>query len=154
MYLDPIVPLEFGYISEPLFIRSICMELTVQNILGYVLRILGTFSAALVSVLDPREHLSLPAYPQHPLVGDYYAMVTLQLVSQPSVTHIRMLFIDFGRFLGYLSVLSQSLTRLSCQPCIVSRPGYLQNPAPKFNRYLFLLCCQMNRTVFPVMPYL
>ena len=130
------------------------MELTVQNILGYVLRILGTFSAALVSVLDPREHLSLPAYPQHPLVGDYYAMVTLQLVSQPSVTHIRMLFIDFGRFLGYLSVLSQSLTRLSCQPCIVSRPGYLQNPAPKFNRYLFLLCCQMNRTVFPVMPYL
>ena len=63
MYLDPFVPLELGHISMLLLIRSIRMELAVQNVFGRVLGIPDAFGSSLVPVLDRGENLQFPADP-------------------------------------------------------------------------------------------
>ena len=154
VHLNPFIPTELCHVRQPFLVRSVRVELAVQNILGRVLGIPGTFGTSLVPVLNRGEKLLLPADPQHPLVRDHNAVVVFQLVPQPSVTHFRMFFMDYSNLLGYFGVLNQPFARFSLQPYIVCRSGYLQDPASKFNRYPFLLGCLPDRAVLPFLPYL
>lgn len=38
---DPLIPFELGYISQPLLVRPICIELAVQKIFGNILGFLA-----------------------------------------------------------------------------------------------------------------
>ena len=52
VYLDACIPFELCYISQPLLIWFVCMEVAVKEVFSYILRILCSPCAAVVVVLD------------------------------------------------------------------------------------------------------
>ena len=63
VYLNAFIPFEFRYVGKPFFIRLIRIELSVEQILGYVLRALclpRADVAAVSTALSTALELSLP----------------------------------------------------------------------------------------------
>lgn len=61
VYHDSLIPFELGYISKPLLVWSVCIELAVQKIFGNILRIFGPPGATTVIVFHRRAYIPGPA---------------------------------------------------------------------------------------------
>ena len=94
MDLDADVILELCHIGQPLLIRCICMKVTIQIVPGDVRRIVTAFGAAFRLPLDYRLDSFLAADSQNPLVIHCDAMLFVQFIPNPSISHIRMLFMN------------------------------------------------------------
>ena len=61
MNFNSFIPFEFRNIGKPLFVGMLCVKLTVQTVLCYILRILGLPGTSMVVVLNCRFHILCPA---------------------------------------------------------------------------------------------
>ena len=118
--LGSLVPLEFCYISEPLLVGLCGIKLSVQKILGKILRIFCMSGAAMVVVLDRGADISDPADAEHPLVVDMDAAVMAQVVIEPSVALIRALLMDLFKLVCQTFILCGSPAQLAGIPFVVS----------------------------------
>ena len=121
VYLQAIVPLELRHIREPFLIGLVCMKLTVEQVLCYVLRVLRLPCAAVAAVLDGGLDASGTANTQDTLVVDVDAVVVPQLVVDASVTLVRTVHVDLLNFLCKLRVLGGSGAQLAGRPLVVCR---------------------------------
>ena len=121
MYLQAIVPLELRHIRESFLIGLVCMKLTVEQVLCYVLRVLRLPCAAVAAVLDGGLDASGTANTQDTLVVDVDAVVVPQLVVDASVTLVRTVHVDLLNFLCKLRVLGGSGAQLAGRPLVVCR---------------------------------
>ena len=94
MDIDSFIPLELGHIGEPLLIGLVRTELAVQNVLRYVLRILGGPGTAMAAVLDGGLDAPGTANTKHPLVIYMDAVVMLQFVPDPPVALVRTIRVN------------------------------------------------------------
>ena len=91
MNLDALIPLELGHVGEPLLVGFVRIE---QDVLRYVLRILGGPGTTVVAVLDGRLDAPDTADAEYSLVVHMDAMVMLQLVPDPPIALVRTLCVD------------------------------------------------------------
>ena len=89
------IPFELCDVSQPLLIGLVCMEFTVQQILGNMLRICSLSCAAMIGILDRGSDIQFPADSQYTLVIHGCAIVYFQVVPDASVALIRALCVDF-----------------------------------------------------------
>lgn len=99
VYHNPLIPFKLGYISKPLLIWPICIELAVQEIFGNVLRVLGPSGAATVIVFHSRAYISGPADSQYPLVIDMDTIVVAQVIIESPVAFIWAFPMDLFNFI-------------------------------------------------------
>ena len=105
VYLCALIPLKFCYIGEPLFIRFVRIELTIEQILGDILRILSLPGATVVAVLDGGLDALGAADSQDTFVVHMNAVVVPQFVIEAPVAFVRTFHMDLFHFSGYLCVL-------------------------------------------------
>ena len=89
-----LVPLEFCHIGKPLFVGLFSIKLSVQKILGKILRIFCVPGAATVVIFHGRVYISDPADAEHAFVVDMDAAVMAQVIVEPPVTLIRTFLVD------------------------------------------------------------
>lgn len=125
--LGSLVPLEFCYIGEPLLIGLCGIKLSVQKILGKILRIFCVSGAATVAVLDRRTDIFNPADAEHSLVVDMNAAVMAQIVIEPPVALIRAFRMELFK------LLRSPAAQLSGSPFVVSRMRCVEQLTGRFN---------------------
>ena len=126
MDFDADVILELCYIGQPLLIRCICMEVTIQIVPGDVCRIIATSGAALRFPLDRGLDVLLTADPQDTLIVHSDTMPFVQFISDPSVSHFRISFMDVLDLLCDFFVVPLTETDRILQPAIVSTAREMQ----------------------------
>ena len=94
LHFNSDIILEFCDISQPLLVGLVCLEFSVQQVICQIIRILSLPGAAVVTVFNRGFNPATPAYPQHSLVIYMGTMVSIQLVFEPAVSHLWMLFVD------------------------------------------------------------
>lgn len=117
--LTSFVPSEFSYISDPLLIRIVCMELAVQYILRCDLRILLALRASFTIVLNSGLYLEFSADASHPLVRNIHLILPMQFISESAVSHIRMLTVQPHSLIRDVCVFCSTLAWRSMQPAII-----------------------------------
>ena len=128
-----LVPLEFCHIGQPLLVGFIRMEFTIEQVLGYVLRIPGPSCAAVAVILDGRLDALGSANPEYPLVVHMDAVVMPEVVIDAAVALVRAVSMDFLYLFGNGCILLLSLAGGSHCPFIVSGPGHAQQLAKRLN---------------------
>ena len=116
-----LVPLEFCHIGKPLFVGLFSIKLSVQKILGKILRIFCVPGAATVVIFHGRAYISGPADAQHSLVIDMDAAVMAQVIVEPPVTLIRTFLVDLLKRVRKAFVLCSPLAQFTGSPFVVSR---------------------------------
>ena len=122
VYLHAFIPLEFCHICEPFLVGLVRVELAVQQVFGYVLRIAGMPGAAVTGILDCGPYILCPAYTKHSLVVDMDAIVVFQVIPDTPVSLIRGLVVDVLNELCKLFILGCPSAYLAGGPFVVGRP--------------------------------
>ena len=146
MNLCSLVPLEFCYISEPLLIGLCGIKLSVQKILGKILRIFCMSGAATVVVLDRGTDISDPADAENPLVIDMDTVVMTQAVIESPVALIRTFLMDILDRIREMFVLRGPVAQLAGSPLVVCRTRCVEQLAGWLNGITIFLvrfpdCC-------------
>jgi hypothetical protein len=126
LYFNSDIVFEFCDIGQPLLVGLICLEFSVQQVICQIIRILSLPGAAVVAVFNRGFNPTTPADPQHPLVIYMGAMVSIQLVFEPAVSHLRVFFVDIFYQIGNTFILSYSGGQFACRPPVIGCPGNLQ----------------------------
>ena len=121
MDLVSLIPLEFCHIGKPLFIWLFGIKLSVQKILGKILRIFCVPGAATVVIFHGRAYISGPADAQHPLVVDMDAAVMAQIVIEPPVALVWAFGMELFEFFRKPFILRSPLAQFTGSPFVVSR---------------------------------
>ena len=132
--LVSLVPLEFCHIGELLFVGLCGIKLSVQKILGKILRIFCVSGAAAASVLDRGADISGPADAEHPLAVDMDAAVMAQIVVEPPIALIRTFRMELFELLRKLLILRSPPAQLPGSPSVVGRARCME----QFMRILML----------------
>ena len=90
--------LKLRYISQPLFIRSFCMEISVQIVLCDVIWISVSSCAALRFPFDSGLNPFCSADTQDSFVIHINVVIHILLVSDSAIPHIGMVFMDLLYF--------------------------------------------------------
>lgn len=122
MYIHALIPLELCHICEPFLIGLIRMELAIQQVFGYVLRIAGTPGTTVTGILDCGPDILCRAYTKHALVIDMNAIVVFQIITDASVSLIRGLVVNALNEPRKLLILSCLSAYLATDPFVVGRP--------------------------------
>lgn len=88
------IPLELRYISQPLFVRMLCIKVTCKNVFGEKLWTLYAAGAAVVGALHRRANVLCAADPQHSLVIDSGVVVSLQIVPNAPVPFVWIILVN------------------------------------------------------------
>ena len=147
VYLNALIPFEFRYVGKPFFIRFIRIELSVEQILGYVLWALCLPGAAAVAVLDRGTDVSDPADAEHSLVIDIDAVVMTQVVIEPSVTLIRTFLMDLLNRICETFILRSPLTQLAGGPFVIGRTRHMEQRAGRLDGIACFFVCFPDRTI-------
>ena len=131
--LGSLVPLEFCYISEPLLIGLCGIKLSVQKILGKILRIFCMSGAAMVVVLDRGADISDPADPEHPLVIDIDAVIVTQVVIESLVTLIRTFRMKLLNRICETLILCSPPAQLARGPFVIGGACHVEQHTGQFN---------------------
>lgn len=121
VYLNALIPFEFRYVGEPFFIRLIRIELSVEQILGYVLWALCLPCAAVAAVLDGGLNAFGAADTQNAFVIDMYIVVMPQFVVDAPVALVRALRVNLLDLFRKRRVLYSTGTQFAGCPLIVCR---------------------------------
>ena len=151
--LGSLVPLEFCYISEPLLIGLCGIKLSVQKILGKILRIFCMSGAAMVVVLDRGTDISDLADAENPLVVDMNDAVMAQIVIEPPVALIRTFRMELFEFFRKPFILRSPPTQLPRSPLVVSRTRRVEQLAGWLNGITIFLVCFPDRSIDAALSY-
>lgn len=121
VYLNALIPFEFRYVGKPFFIRLIRIELSVEQILGYVLWALCLPRAAVTAVLDGGLNAFGAADTQNAFVIDMYIVVMPQFVVDAPVALVRALRVNLLDLFRKRRVLYSTGTQFAGCPLIVCR---------------------------------
>ena len=148
VYLNALIPFEFRYVGKPLFIRFIRIELSVEQILGYVLWALCLPRAAVAAVLDGRLNAFGAADTQNAFVIDIYIVVMPQFVVDAPVALVRALRVNLLDLFRKHRVLYSPGTQFAGCPLIVCRARNTQQTTGFVNglpvRNLVFLYCPVD----------
>ena len=128
------------------------MEVTVQIVPGDMSGIITASGAALRLPLDRRLDAFFTADPQDPLIIHCDAMLFVQFIPDPPVTHVRMFFMDVFDLLRDLFVVLLTETDRVFQPTIISASGKVQVLAKSLYGIVLLLRQFFDRLIFVKMP--
>ena len=132
------VILEFGHIRQPLFVRSVGMKVPVQIVPCDMCRIIAVPGAALRSPLDRRLNVFFPTDPQDSFIINSDAMLFIQFIPDPAISHIGMGHMDAFDLLRDLFVILLTEADWILQPSVVSTAGKMQTVAePLYGIMLF-----------------
>lgn len=134
VYRGPLIPFELGYISKPLLVWPVRMELAVQKIFGNILRIFGPPGTATGLVFHSRAYIPGPADTQHTLIINMDTIVVAQIVIKPPVTFVRVLQMDFFNLIRQSLVFLSPAAQVPRGPFMVSRTSNMEQTASRFNR--------------------
>ena len=121
VYLHALIPLKLCHICEPFLIGLVCVELAIQQVFGYVLRIAGTPGTTVTGILDCGPDILHPAYTKHALVIDVYSIVVFQIITDAPVSLIRGLVVNALNEPCKLLILSCLPAYLATGPFVVGR---------------------------------
>ena len=113
-YFNADIILEFSNISKPFLVGFICLELAIQQIVCQVIRILALPGATVVVVFNRGFNPADPADPKHPLVIHMGAVVTIQFIFEPAVSHLRMFFMNILNQISNTFILCSSGGQFAC----------------------------------------
>lgn len=99
------VVLKLGYIRQPLLVRRLSVEFSVQVVSGDVVWVAGILGAALRSILYTGMNLQLLVDIQDPFVVNLDAAIYCKLITDSAVSHIRMLIVNLPDFSGDFLIL-------------------------------------------------
>ena len=115
-----LVPLEFCHIGKPLFVGLFSIKLSVQKILGKILRIFCVPGAATVVIFHGRAYISGLADAEYPLIIDVDTVVMAQVIVETPVTLIRTFLVDLLKRVRKAFVLCSPLAQFTGSPFVVS----------------------------------
>ena len=139
--LSSLIPFEFCYIGKPLLVRLCGIEVSVQKILGKILRIPRLPGTSTVVVFHGRAYISGSANTEYPLVINMNAIVMAQVIIESAVAFIRTSLVDLFNLARKAFILRSSPTQFSGCPFVVSRASHMEQFAGRFNGItLFSLC--------------
>ena len=151
--LDPLIPLEFCHIGEPLLIRFCSIKLPVQKILGKILRVLSLSGTAVVVVLYRGTDISGSTDTKHSLVVDTDAVVMSQIVIEPSVPLIRTFRMDLLNLVCEAFIFYSPAALLSGSPFVVSRACHMKQLTGQLNGIPFFLVRLPDRSIDVTLSY-
>ena len=154
VHRNPLIPLEFCHICEPLFIGLIRTKIPVQQILGYKLRILCLSGAAAVVILNGGLNAFGTANSENTLVVHMNVMIMAELVIDAPVALIRALHVDLLDLLRNLLVFLCPGALLSGHPTMVGCSRNMQQLTRLFNRSTFLYMTFLNGSIQVGLSYL
>ncbi len=120
-YFYALIPLELRHIGEPLLIGLGGMELTVEQVLCDVLRILYPTCTAVVAVFNGGLNPSGPADTQNALVIHMNVFVVPEIVIDAPVALVRAVHVDLLNLFSQLRVFCGPETQLAGRPFVVCR---------------------------------
>ena len=139
--LSSLIPLEFCYIGKPLLVGLCGMELSVQKILGKILRIPRLPGTSTVVVFHGSAYISGSANTEYPLVINMNAIVMAQVIIESTVAFIWTFLVNLFSLVRKAFILRSSPAQFSGCPFVVGRTGHLEQFAGLFNGItLFSLC--------------
>ena len=125
--LNAIIPFEFCYICCPLLVWFLSVELSIQEIIGYVLRVIGLPGTSIVAILDRRLNTPFPTDTKHALIVDCQAVVDFQIIPKSTVSFIRALHVYLLQLVRNLLILLLPRRQSSTVPLIIGRSGDMQH---------------------------
>ena len=153
VYHDPLIPFELGYISKPLLVWFVCIELAVQKIFGNILRGFGSPGAAAVIVFHCRAYIPGPADSQHPLVIDMDTIVVAQIIIEPSVAFIRALCMNLFNRICQTLIFLRSAAQVPLSPFMISRTSNMEQTTSRFNGIPLFFMAFLDRYVNLALSY-
>lgn len=123
---DPLIPFELGYISQPLLVRPICIELAVQKIFGNILGVFSPPGTAMVIVFHSRTYIPGPANTQHTLIINMDAVVVAQIVIEPPVAFVRAFRMDLFNLIRQSLIFLSPAAQVPRSPFMVSRTSNME----------------------------
>ena len=105
------------------------MELTVQPVLGDVLRIGSLSGTTVVLVLNGGLNVQTAADPQDPFLVHIQVVVVCQIVLNTAVSFVWTFRMNLFHNLCYLLVFLLSGTLFATEPAVVCRSGYAKQVA-------------------------
>ena len=154
VYLNPLIPLEFCYICEPLFVGFVRMKIPVQQILGYKLRIFRLSGAAVVVILNGGLNAFGTANSEYTFVVHMNVMVMAEVVIDAAITLVRALHVDLLDLLRNLLIFPCPGALLAGCPTMISSSRNMQQLTGFFNRSTFLGMTFLNGSIQVGLPYL
>ena len=152
--LDTLIPLEFRHVGDPLFIWLCGVKLTIQKILGKILRILRVTCAAVVGILDGGLYVPHPADAQNPLVVDMNIFVMPKIVVDATVALVRTLHMNLFNLFSKLLILSRSPAGLARNPLTAGTAGHMEQFAFGFHGVSHLAMALPDGSIDMALPYL
>ena len=122
MNLDADVILEFRYISKPFLIWRIRMEITIKVVPCNMRGIITVSCTALGFPFYCGLDILLTTDPQNSLIIDINAVMPVQLIPYPAISHVWMLFMDGSDLFCNLLIASFVVTDRILQPAVVGTP--------------------------------
>ena len=120
-----VIPFEFGDIRQPFFIRLICCELPVQDVLSNELGTCCPPGTSVVGILDRGLYPFLPADPQYAFVVYFDTVILLQIILYSAITFIGTFRVDLLNFSGDPFVLCVIGRYTSMEPFVVCGPVHM-----------------------------
>jgi len=146
------VVFKLGYVRQPLLVRRLSVKFSVQVVFGDVVWVAGILGAALRSILYTGMNLKLPVEVQNPLVIDFHVVIHRKLVTDSTVSHIRMLVMNFPDFSGNFFIFKLMFALWAFQPPVIGGSRDVQISTQLFNRIMFLFRKLLDGLVFALMP--
>ena len=91
MDFSTLIPFELRNICKPLPIRLWCMEITIEYVIGHILRMRSVTGTTVAAVLNGRLDLLYAADPQNALVTHVNAKVVFQVIPDTAIALVWML---------------------------------------------------------------
>ena len=154
VYLNALIPFEFRYVGKPFFIRLIRIELSVEQILGYVLWALCLPRATVAAVLDGGLNALGAADTQNAFVIDMYIVVMTQFVIDAPVALVRALRVNLLDLFRKRRVLYSTGTQFAGCPHIVCRARCVEQLTGQFNGIARFLVRFSDRGIDMALSYL
>ena len=124
LFLCSHVIFEFRDIRQPFLVWCICMEIPVKDVFCNMLRILVADRAAFSLVLDRRLNVQVSADTEHTVVADLESIDPEQVIIDPTVSLVRILFVDLKDSFCDGLIDRFVLRRYTAQPFVIRGPWY------------------------------
>ena len=112
--LNANIVLEFSNIGQPFLVGFICLEFPIQQIVCQIIWILALSGTAAVVVFNRRFNPAAPTDPKYPFVIHMGVVVTIQFIFEPTVSHLRMLFMNILNQISNAFILYSSGGQFAC----------------------------------------
>jgi hypothetical protein len=119
MHNDAFIPFKLRYIRQPLLIRSISSEHTVEDVICDILWVISLSCTPVIAVFDRRFNIHCSADTQYTFVIDVDVVISIKIIIDPAVTFGWVIVMDVFHNSGDPFILPDTLTRVAPEPFVV-----------------------------------